>query len=86
MQQICETRSYFVHSVRPGVILFIDTHTNFLFGADHEQLRYEDSVLTQGALIQVQQGFVNIRLGLECITSVYQQIGVFPNCLPPIQH
>jgi hypothetical protein len=43
--------------VRPGVILFIDTNTNFLFRADHEQLRYEDSVLAQGALIKVQQGF-----------------------------
>ncbi len=41
---------------RRGVILFIDTNTNFLFRADHEQLRYEDSVLDQGALIQVQQG------------------------------
>jgi hypothetical protein len=27
-----------------------------------------------------------IRLGLECITSVYQQNGVFPHCLPPIRH
>jgi hypothetical protein len=45
MQQICETRSYF----------FVDTNINFLFRADHEQLRYEDSVLAQGALIQVQQ-------------------------------
>ncbi len=26
------------------------------FRADHEQLRYEDSLLAQGALIQVQQG------------------------------
>jgi hypothetical protein len=31
--------------VRPAVILFIDKNTNFLFRADHEQLRYEDSVL-----------------------------------------
>jgi hypothetical protein len=28
--------------MRQGVILFIDTNTNFLFRADHEQLRYED--------------------------------------------
>jgi hypothetical protein len=29
-----------------------------------------------------------IRLVLECITSVssYQQTGVFPHCLPPMQH
>jgi hypothetical protein len=43
-------------SVRQHVILFIDTNTNFFFRADHEQLRYKDCVLAQGALIQVQQG------------------------------
>ena len=48
MQQICEPRSYFVHQYR----------NKFLVRRrmDHEQLRYEDCVLAQGALIQVQQG------------------------------
>jgi hypothetical protein len=41
-------------------MLFIDTNTNFLFGEDHEQLRYEDCVLAQGALIKVQQDWENI--------------------------
>jgi hypothetical protein len=29
---------------------------------------------------------VYIRLGLECIISVYQQSGVFTHCFPLIQH
>ncbi len=41
--------------MRQGAIFFTDTNLNFLFGEDHKQLRYEDCVLAQGALIQVQQ-------------------------------
>ncbi len=43
--------------------MFIYTNTNVFFGADHEQqqqLRYGDSVLAQGTLIQVQQGLENM--------------------------
>ncbi len=40
--------------------MFIDTNTNFLFRADHEQLRYEDCVLAQGALIQSSKDWENI--------------------------
>ncbi len=49
--------------------MYIDTNTNFLFRADHEQLRYKDSVLAQGALIQVQKG-----LGKHMATKM-QELG-----------
>jgi hypothetical protein len=31
---------------------YTDTYTNFLFGEDHKQLRYEECMLAQEALIQ----------------------------------
>ncbi len=52
------------------MIFFIDTNSNFLFRADHKQLRYEDCVLAQGVLIQVQQ-----RLGKHMVTKKLLELG-----------
>jgi hypothetical protein len=51
-------------------IVFIYTNTNFLFLADHKQLRYEDCVMAQGALIQVQQG-----LGKYMAMEIARELG-----------
>ncbi len=64
MQSICETKSC------PSPMCGLATNTNFLFGEDYEQLRYEECVLAQGALIQVQQG-----LGKHMATTICNSFG-----------
>ncbi len=61
MQQICEPRSYFVHQYKYQFLV--------RRRMDHEQLRYEDCVLAQAALIQVQQG-----LGKHMATKTLQEL------------